>query len=66
MTPRLYPEIIALVREHGGLLNFHDALIALACLELGIESIASFDSGFDLVPWLRRLSNKTDATLIFA
>lgn len=63
MTPRLYPEIIALVREHAGILNFHDALIALACRELGIDTIASFDGGFDRLTWLRRLSNQADATL---
>ena len=29
-VPRLYPEIISLMRSSGGELNFHDALIALA------------------------------------
>jgi predicted nucleic acid-binding protein len=37
-------------------LNFHDALIALACRERDIPAIASFDADFDQVPWLRRLS----------
>ncbi len=41
-TQRLYDQVIALVRSTSGTLNFHDALIALGCRELGIEIIASF------------------------
>jgi predicted nucleic acid-binding protein len=54
---RLYPEILALVREHNGELNFHDALIALACRELSIPYIASFDRDFDRVTWLTRIDS---------
>ncbi len=43
-----------------GALNFNDALIALACRERGIPSIASFDADFDQVPWLRRLARPED------
>jgi predicted nucleic acid-binding protein len=60
MTQRLYPQVIALVREHDGALNFHDALIALACRELGFQDIASFDGGFDHVAWLYRLGSPRD------
>jgi predicted nucleic acid-binding protein len=56
---RLYPEILALVREHHGELNFHDALIALACRELDIPYIASFDRDFDRVSWLTRIDTPT-------
>jgi predicted nucleic acid-binding protein len=44
-----------------GVLNFYDALIALACREREIPVIASFDPDFDLIPWLNRLTspNKT-------
>jgi predicted nucleic acid-binding protein len=59
-APRLYPEIIALIRSSSGVLNFNDALIALACRERGIEAIASFDGDFDQVDWLRRLSRPED------
>lgn len=59
MTQRLYPEIMTLVREQAGVLNFHDALIALSCRELGIREIASFDGGFDRVVWLRRRAAPT-------
>ncbi len=64
MAQRLYPQIVALVREHGATLNFHDALIALACRELGIQEIASFDGGFDSVAWLRRLGSLDDVKLL--
>jgi predicted nucleic acid-binding protein len=59
-TPRLYPQIMALVRAHGGELNFNDALIALACQELGVQLIASFDRDFDRVDWLGRLETQGD------
>lgn len=55
-TESCYPRILALIRDTEGALNFHDALIALSCQELGIRQIASFDQDFDLVPWLERLS----------
>ena len=60
MTQRLYLQVMALVREHGGVLNFHDALIALACRELGFQNIVSFDGGFDRVVWLKRLGSPDD------
>ena len=59
-TPRLYPQIMALVRAYGGELNFNDALIALACQELGVQLIASFDRDFDRVDWLGRLETPDD------
>jgi predicted nucleic acid-binding protein len=60
MTQRLYLQVIALVREHGGVLNFHDALIALACRELGFQNIVSFDGAFDRVVGLKRLGSPDD------
>lgn len=59
-VPRLYMEIIGLMRSYSGVLNFNDALIALACRERGIEAIASFDGDFDQIDWLRRLSMPAD------
>jgi predicted nucleic acid-binding protein len=47
-----------------GALNFNDALIALACRDLSILAIASFDTDFDRIPWLHRLSQAGDASLI--
>jgi predicted nucleic acid-binding protein len=61
-VPRLYPEILNLMRSSSGALNFNDALIALACRERGILTIASFDADFDQVAWLRRLADPQDVT----
>ena len=63
-TKRLYPEIIALVRDSKGALNFNDILVALGCRELGIECIATFDRDFDSIPWLKRLSSPNDIASI--
>lgn len=63
-TLRLYPQIMALVRENKGNLNFHDALIALISRELGVNYVASFDSGFDHVSWLKRVARSEDVQLL--
>jgi len=54
--PRLYPQVLDLMRESSGELNFNDALIALACRERDIAAIASFDADFDQVAWLKRVA----------
>jgi len=59
-VPRLFQEILHIIRSSSGTLNFNDALIALACRERDIEAIASFDGDFDQVDWLRRLSKPED------
>jgi len=56
-TERMYEPILTLVEQSNGGLNFHDALIALACREREISVIASFDPDFDLIPWLSRLTS---------
>ena len=53
---RLYAEIITLMKQTSGKLNFHDALLALKCRELNIESILSFDKDFDQIDWVKRIS----------
>jgi predicted nucleic acid-binding protein len=45
-----------LVQQTEGRINFHDALIALACKELDISVIISFDNDFDEISWLERYS----------
>ena len=60
--PDLYSEVLNLVRSSRGDLNFNDALIALACRDRQILHIASFDGGFDQVPWLRRVKRPGDLT----
>lgn len=59
-TQRLYSQVIELVRNTSGRLNFHDALIALGCRELGIDAIVSFDEDFDQVAWLTRIQAPDD------
>lgn len=61
-VPRLYAQILSLLESSVGTLNFHDALIALACQERGIPAIASFDGDFDQIEWLRRLATRDDVT----
>jgi predicted nucleic acid-binding protein len=59
-VPRLHQEILHLMQTSGGALNFNDTLIALACREQQVPAIASFDTDFDSIPWLHRLSNPTE------
>lgn len=65
-TKRLYRLIMDLVRDTSGELNFHDALIALSCLDLGVKWIATFDSDFDQITWLNRLYNPEGVREAFA
>lgn len=58
--PKLYDEIVALVKQSKGELNFNDALIALSCRLRGLQFIASFDGDFDNLPWLKRISRPAD------
>jgi predicted nucleic acid-binding protein len=59
-VPDLYPYVLDLVRVSSGELNFNDGLIALACRERNILAIASFDSDFDRITWLKRLAEPSD------
>ncbi len=58
--PALYDDVLDLVQQSAGKLNFNDALIALSCRHRGIAYLASFDADFDLVVWLKRLGRVTD------
>jgi predicted nucleic acid-binding protein len=44
---RLYQDIVDMVQQTNGALNFHDGLIALCCKELDVQFILSFDQDFD-------------------
>jgi len=57
---RLYSEIVALVKQTQGALNFHDALIALLCREWEVTLLLSFDKDFDSIPWLTRIETASD------
>lgn len=54
---RLYDQVLDLVRSSAGELNFHDALMALVCRELGVSVIISFDQDFD---WLTRVGSAAE------
>ncbi len=58
--PRLYDEVVMLVEQSAGELNFNDALIALSCRNRNIPMLASFDADFDRVNWLKRIARPTD------
>jgi predicted nucleic acid-binding protein len=58
--PRLYGDVLNLVEQTQGALNFNDALIAISCQKRRIANLASFDADFDQVPWLRRLAHPGD------
>jgi predicted nucleic acid-binding protein len=64
-TQRLFEDVVALMRGTSGELNFHDALIALACRLFGINVIASFDRDFDRVEWLTRVETPDAAVAAF-
>jgi predicted nucleic acid-binding protein len=52
---RLYPDILAVIKEHEGKLKFHDALMVLAAREMGISQFVSFDQDFDEVEGIERI-----------
>ena len=64
--PRLYDDVVLLIRQHNGALNFHDALIGLFCQELGLRFIVSFDRDFDRIPWLTRIESEADVHRYFS
>lgn len=59
----LYDEALELVKSSLGELNFNDALIALSCRDRDITYLASFDSDFDQIPWLKRVAAPADVVL---
>lgn len=60
--PLLYEEVIVQVEHSAGALNFNDALIAISCRNRKIPLLASFDSDFDGVSWLKRIAAPGDLT----
>ena len=58
--PRRFDEVVGLVQQSTGALNFNDALIALSCRIRGIPFLVSFDADFDRVNWLKRIARPAD------
>lgn len=50
-----YKNVLRLLKESQGRLNFHDCLIAIFLKEVPRVKLVSFDSDFDHVPWIRRI-----------
>jgi len=63
--PRMYPDVIGLIEDTSGKLNFNDSLIALFCKEFAINVIISFDRDFDMIEWLRRISEPSGVKTVF-
>jgi len=59
-VPAFYHSALEIMRASSGELNFNDALNSLACREREIPEIASFDSDFDRVDWLKRIAAPDD------
>jgi len=57
-VPDLYSDIVKLIKEKEGRLNFHDALIALFINEQGLKYVVSFDTDFDEVDWVIRIGHE--------
>lgn len=49
-------DVLAVVRETGGVLNVNDALLVVLQRDGDIGDLASFDTGFDVVDGFRRRS----------
>jgi len=60
-APRLYGQVMDQIRSSEGEPNFNDSLIALACRERQVTTLASFDQDFDRISWLRRIATPEDA-----
>ena len=57
-VPEIYSDIMKLIKEKKGKLNFHDSLISLFMAEQRLSYIASFDTDFDEIDGIMRLSDE--------
>jgi predicted nucleic acid-binding protein len=58
--PAAYDDVVTMVAESSGELNFNDALIVLSCRKRNIAGLVSFDADFDSVSWLKRIAQPAD------
>jgi len=63
-SKRFYAEIMRLVRNSSGKLNYHDALLALICCEQGVDALVSFDRDFDELDWLTRIEQASQVAAL--
>jgi predicted nucleic acid-binding protein len=59
-VPDIYGDVMKLVKERQGKLNFHDALIALFAKEYKLDYFVSFDEDFDEIEWITRIKSETE------
>jgi predicted nucleic acid-binding protein len=52
---RLVPDVLDVIQDTAGVLNFNDALLVVLQREGFIDSLASFDPGFDAVAGFPRI-----------
>jgi hypothetical protein len=52
----LLPELLRIIEETGGVLNFNDALLVALQRAGVVGDVASFDVGLDTAPGFRRIS----------
>lgn len=55
-VPRFFVDILDVIEESAGVLNFNDALLVVLQRNAMIDDVASFDEGFDKVDGFRRLA----------
>ena len=48
--------VLGIIRESGGKLNFHDALLARTAISLSVDRIVSFDASLDAISFWDRIS----------
>lgn len=53
--PKVHPEVVELVKQTKGGLNYRDALMALTLVEERISGIVTLDRDFDEIAWLERV-----------
>ena len=61
--PTAYDDVLKMVAESNGELNFNDVFIALSCRKRGISRLVSFDADFDRVPCFTRIAQPADLSV---
>lgn len=54
-VPRFFTEVLDVIEESAGALNFNDGLLVVLQRNAIIDDVASFDEGFDKVNGFRRI-----------
>jgi predicted nucleic acid-binding protein len=60
LTETYYEEILQLLIATKGTLNFNDAFLALYMKKFDLQYLLSFDTDFDNIDWIQRISTVSD------